>query len=168
MTPPITRAELSSFLQFAAKALVLLAAIVLAVRHELTPEASAVIGASLVSLGVTNGATLLGAAQRLGVALAPGTTTIVTIPPPPPLPVVKAAAAVVLLALAGAHLVACAPDPMSPADHVDTTTELGEQSACVETHKGDVGATDACRAAVRARWDGYWRAQLDAGKDGAP
>jgi hypothetical protein len=159
----MTRAELSSILQFGAKGLTLVVAVVLAVRHELTPEASAVLGAALVSLGVTNGATLLAAASRLATGLEVPPGSVVSIAPPPLPPVVAKVGAVLLaLALLAPH-VACAGDPMSPADHVDTSTELGEQSACVEAHKGNVPETDACRAAVRARWNGYWSRALDGG-----
>lgn len=170
-------AQLSSIGQFVAKGLVLAVALVLALEHRLTDGVAAVLAAALVSLGVTNGATLLSAARTVAgafapsIALPPGTTTITTIPPPAPAPSVPSSPprlpplAVLLLALGVVRLsTACAaPDALSTADHFRIGTEAAEQLKCVDDHPGDRAAIDTCRARVRAAWSSYWAHELDGG-----
>ena len=177
MIPPLPPL-VSSGVQWAAKLATVGVAVWLAERGTLTPEVTAVLASLLVSLGVTNAATLLASASRVVSmvhAFAPGAaeqvaTVIASIPPPPPPPpppvpssLPKAAAVLGVVAVLAFGAGACGESLMTPADQGATNTEFVEQVTCVRDHSGDQAAIAACRAAVRARWDSYWVKELEGG-----
>jgi hypothetical protein len=57
----------------------------------------------------------------------------------------------------------CAGSPVTPADSALLGTETDLQTACVQDHRGDAGAIDACRAGVRKEFDAIWASRFDGG-----
>ena len=54
----------------------------------------------------------------------------------------------------------CAQSPLTPADTALIGAETDEQSDCITQNRGDGGAMDACRAKVRAFYNGVWASKL--------
>ena len=75
--------NVSSAVQWGAKVVVCGLAVYLAEVGKLTPEVSAVLSSALLSLGVTNGATLLSKAGALLAAAMPPAVAVPSIAPPP-------------------------------------------------------------------------------------
>lgn len=65
------------------------------------------------------------------------------------------------IALFTLGLVACSSG-LTPPDTALVAAETAQQKDCVDRYAPDAGAQNACRAQVRAFWDGYW-ATLEGG-----
>ncbi len=66
-----------------------------------------------------------------------------------------------LLVLMAVVLFACAH--LTSQDKAELATREGEEMACIAAHSGDGPAIDACRAAVKAKWDAAWNQRFDGG-----
>ncbi len=172
MIPP-PPPSVSSLVQWVTKFGVLAVAVVLAERGTLTAEVAGVLASAILSLGITNSATLLASAARVVSILhefTPSTEAAAVAvveslrpPPMPPRPPPSAAMPLVVGVLLGALLVACAGGLLTPADQGAVNTEQDEQMACLRKWQGNKPEIDSCRHEVRARWDGYWQREWEGG-----
>lgn len=171
--------NISSNVQFAAKAAVLAVGIGLAVLHDLTPELVVLLSVSLGALGVTNSAAILAQAGGIASALGPPPGALAAAlagprsvpPPPPPPPKASLAQLAVFMSMflavgVIAGVIHCTPAERREAKTVTAAT-LRDACAVQESPVGSleppvdmIVADDVCKAIAR-----YEAAAADAGAD---